>query len=281
MSIRAEHHTAEEETPVVDAAATQRGQGRHDRIVHHLPAEGVVGPGHRRESTHPTGVGALVAVIDSFVVTCRSHEDGRRAVTRGEDRELVAVEVLLDDEGPPRVAERLSREIAVDARIGLGPGRHDGHSLACSEAIGLDHVGRPEAVEEHLGLFGVGERAIRGSGHTCLDQQLLHPRLGSLELRSVCSGSEDQPAGGSQSIGQAVDQRCLGPDDEQIGIDLFGAIEVDPGMPGFPGETTTSWCRPSASASACSRPPPPTTQTRTISRPDSGIAAGPDQPPPD
>src|ERR1700722_18506783 len=38
---------------------------------------------------------------------------------------------------------------------------------------------------------------------------------------------------------------------------------VIPGMPGFPGVTTTSAVRPRAVASACSRPPDPTTQTFT------------------
>ena len=40
-----------------------------------------------------------------------------------------------------------------------------------------------------------------------------------------------------------------------------GGTGTDPGMPGFPGVTTTSWDRPRTWARACSRPPDPTTQT--------------------
>src|SRR6185295_13143925 len=42
-----------------------------------------------------------------------------------------------------------------------------------------------------------------------------------------------------------------------------GGVTTEPGMPGLPGVTTTSAVRPSATASACSRPPEPTTQTLT------------------
>src|SRR5690606_23563201 len=52
-----------------------------------------------------------------------------------------------------------------------------------------------------------------------------------------------------------------------------GGVATEPGMPGLPGVTTTSASRPSTSASACSRPPLPMTQTFTAAV----LADGPDQ----
>ena len=71
---------------------------------------------------------------------------------------------------------------------------------------------------------------------------------------------------GPQAVGQAVDQRRLGPDDHQVGLDLLDrgvAHLIGAAMPGLPGVTTTSAVRARTWASACSRPPLPTTQTFT------------------
>ena len=107
------------------------------------------------------------------------------------------------------------------------------------------------------------ERAVAGGGHAGRHEHLLHPRLRALEPRTVGAGPEHQLALGPEPIGQAVDQRHLGPDHEQVGVAApRAARSTEPGMPGLPGVTTTSAVRASTSARACSRPPQPTTQTR-------------------
>ena len=81
-------------------------------------------------------------------------------------------------------------------------------------------------VQHELGvpvkLVGLGEGAVAGGGHAGVDEHLLHPRLGALEAGAVGTGAEHQAAGGPQLVGQAGDQRCLGPDDVEIGVDRRG-----------------------------------------------------------
>ena len=109
---------------------------------------------------------------------------------------------------------------------------------------------------------GLGEGAVAGGGHAGVDEHLLHPRLGALEAGTVGTGAEHQPAGGPQLVGQAVDQRRLRADDEEVGVDLRRpGCRPSRGCPGCPGVTTTSRCRRRTVARACSRPPEPTTQT--------------------
>ena len=55
-----------------------------------------------------------------------------------------------------------------------------------------------------------------------VDQDLLHPGLGPFQPGAVGARPEHQPAAGPQPVGQAVDQRRLGPDHVQVGVDLRG-----------------------------------------------------------
>src|SRR3546814_48761 len=56
---------------------------------------------------------------------------------------------------------------------------------------------------------------------------------------------------------------CSGPTTNRSASMASAGVSTDPGMPGLPGVTTTSAVRASTIASACSRPPDPTTQTFT------------------
>ena len=51
--------------------------------------------------------------------------------------------------------------------------------------------------------------------------ELLHVGLRTLETGPVRARSEDEPPPGPQPVGEAVDERRLRPDDEQIGLDLL------------------------------------------------------------
>ena len=77
---------------------------------------------------------------------------------------------------------------------------------------------------------GVGRRR-----HAGRDQQLLHPRLRALEPGAVGPGPEHERPLAPQPVGQPVDQGRLGPDHEQVGLDLLGGVATEPGMPGLPG----------------------------------------------
>src|SRR5690606_3644826 len=75
--------------------------------------------------------------------------------------------------------------------------------------------------------------------------------------------STSRPAARSSSARPAT-SGASGPMTYRSASTSVGGVPTDPGMPGLPGVTTTSALRPSTWASACSRPPDPTTQTRMV-----------------
>jgi len=75
---------------------------------------------------------------------------------------------------------------------------------------------------------------VAGGRYTGGRDQLLHPGLGALETGAVGTGSEDEPAVGTQTISETVDERDLGSDDEQVRVDLVRWRVHAAGNPGVP-----------------------------------------------
>ena len=63
-------------------------------------------------------------------------------------------------------------------------------------------------------------------------EQLLHVGLRALHLRAVRTWSDDEPTCRAQAISQAVDQRDLGADDDEIRVDVLRAAGIGPDRPG-------------------------------------------------
>ena len=120
--------------------------------------EGLVGShvGDRRVAAHSSRVGPLVVVADPLVVLRGGHRDHGLPVAEGEQRELFAFEMLLEDDAAARLAEAGVEEerpqrLARGARIG-----RDDHALPRGETVGLQHSGVGGAVDLGLrGLVGV------------------------------------------------------------------------------------------------------------------------------
>ena len=96
------------------AAARHR---RDDRPVHRvddLLDLGRAEAGHRRVAAHAAGVGPLVAVEDPLVVLGRGERHDVLAVAEREQRELLALEELLQHDG--RLAEAPLGEEDLDRR---------------------------------------------------------------------------------------------------------------------------------------------------------------------
>ena len=92
----------------------------------------------RRVGAHAAGVWAAIAVEDPLVVARRGHRDRALAVAEREQRELLALQVLLDDDRLAcRSGARRGRRRSARARGGLVGGDHD--ALAGGEAVGLQH----------------------------------------------------------------------------------------------------------------------------------------------
>ena len=105
----------------------------------------------------------------------------------------------------PAALQRLARRALV-----LG----DHHPLARGQAVGLDH--RRVALDDRHGLVQVGDHAVVGRGHAGRGHDLLGEGLGALQPRRRAARPEAGDAGLGQRVGQAVDERRLGPHDHEV-----------------------------------------------------------------
>ena len=174
-------------------------------------------------------------VAGPLEVLGRSEGYGAGAVADGEHRQLGAAQTLLDDDCAPRVAEGCTRELGPHVLGRLVEGLGDEHALAGGETVGLHHIRSGQCLEELEGAVEVGERAVARRGHARVGQHLLHPRLGALEAGTVGTRTEDELAALAEAVGQPFDQRCLGADHVQVGVDLLGGRRGGPRDAGVAG----------------------------------------------
>ena len=66
--------------------------------------------------------------------------------------------------------------------------------------------------------------AKRAVGTPAALEDLLHEGLGPLEERAVGARARGRPGPGPQAVGQAGDQRRLGADDVEVGLDLLDRL---------------------------------------------------------
>jgi hypothetical protein len=96
-------------------------------------------PGTGEYEPMPPVIGPAVAVEDALVVLRRRHRHRALAVAQGQQRQLLALEVLLDHHalGPvPALHEQRPRALARRALVG-----RDHHAPSRPQPVGLDHVG--------------------------------------------------------------------------------------------------------------------------------------------
>ena len=188
--------------------------------------------------------------------------------------------------GAAGVAERLAREVGAHrvARVGerLGddarPCPRRGRRSSPRRAARASSRNASAASSSSA----PNARVARGR-HAGVGQHLLHPRLRALEPRAGGAGTEREAAARAHRVGDAGDERHLGPDDDEVDVEVVGELRDRGGIGGSTGKHSAV-CgdarvagrgehlgRPPATAasahtSACSRPPDPTTRTRTFRR---------------
>ena len=114
----------------------------------------------------------------------------------------------------------------------------DQDTLARGETVGLDDVGSGHRVKVGKGVLLAVEHAELGRGNSGTREELLHECLGSFELGAVGARAKDGLPLGPQIIGEPVDHLLIGPDDEEIGLELRrgrrdarDAVRRDTGVP--------------------------------------------------
>ena len=185
---------------------------------------------HRGVGAHPACVGTRVTIADALVVSRQGERERVSTVGEREDRELFALEQLLDHE---LLAECCDRPQCC-VELVLRPA--DEHSLACGEPVGLDDAGRPR--DGHR----LRERHAR-SAHDVLGEALR-----PFDARGRGARPEDGHTAPAELVGDAGDERRLRPDHDEVGAErprqleqalgVLGADRVtlpDPGDARVPG----------------------------------------------
>ena len=252
-------------------------------VARDLGGPGLVDAGHGRVGAHAAGVRASVAVEDPLVVLGGRERHGGLAVAQRQQRQLLALQVLLDDHAPRAEAAGDEEVLERRARRRLGrarrrrPCRRPGRRT--SRRPGSASIGR-EAV-----LHGVARPASSAVGTPAAAMTSLAKAFERLQRAAARVGPEGRAPPLLQRVDEARDERRLGPDDGQP--DVLVARPARRARRGRRRRRRTSarrprsrGCRartgpPAAAASAasartiaCSRPPEPTTRrTLAPSRP--------------
>ena len=198
------------------AAMTHGVDGGLRHARHDLVGQGGRRPRQRRVGTHPAGVRPAVAIGQPLEVLRRLEGQHAHAVAQAEQRDLRAVQELLDHDH--RATRLAGQTMGQGGRAVVG--HHD--PFATSEPVVLHDVRRPQRVDRGLELARRPAHVGQRRGHLGLRHHVLGEGLAALELRRLGGRPEAGDAGSPHGIGDARDQGCLGTDHDQVGAPASG-----------------------------------------------------------
>ena len=109
---------------------------------------------------HAAGVGSAVAVVARLVVLRGRHRQDGFAVDDADETGFLAGQELLDHDAMTGFAEAIAGQHVVDRGVGLGAVGGDDHTLAGSEAVGLDHHRESEFAGVGLCRLDLGKALV-------------------------------------------------------------------------------------------------------------------------
>ena len=152
----------------------------------------------------------------------RGQQQGPLAVDQRENRNLLAVHVLLDHDLFAGRAELAAGHGVLQRRLGLRQGHGDRDALTGGEAIGLDHDWRAPVADIGLGVLQLREARVASGRDSILGAKVFHVALRALQLGRRRRGTENTDALGRQPVGEAKAERILRADHDQVDRLLFG-----------------------------------------------------------
>ena len=111
---------------------------RRDARFAYRSLHGFVPPWRRAVATHPTGIRALVSIVDTLVIARGDEGRYRNPVGEAEDRQLLTREAVLDQYVVPCVAEFAVQHHLRQRRLGLIEALCNNDAFARCEPIRLD-----------------------------------------------------------------------------------------------------------------------------------------------
>ncbi len=122
------------------------------------------------------------------------------------------------------MTEGLPRQLVDDVSFSFRQGVGHEDALPSRESVGLDHPRGGETPQEGNRRSHLGEGSKSCRWDTGVVEQFLHEGLRALELRSVGTRTNDEPSHGPKPIGQAIDERSLGSNDDEVAGDVLWSL---------------------------------------------------------
>ena len=178
-----------------------------------------------RIGAHAAGVGAGIALSDTFVVLRGGKDDVVAAGDDDEDAGFFTEEAVFDEQLAARGAEFIAGEHFADGGLGLGERLGHDDAFARGEAIGFDDDrdrACPQVSERRLNRI----KKRRGrSWDAVLEENFFGENFRGFEARAVGAGTVNGNAEGAQAVGEAEREWDLGTDDDEG--DVFALHERD------------------------------------------------------
>ena len=176
----------------------------------------------RGVGSHAAGVGPGVPLADPLVIFGRGQRKNVLAVGQGDERDLFARQVLLDDHPVAGGAEAALLEEGDQRLLELVAGLRDQHPLAGGQAVGLEHH-RQTHLPGRLARLGQVVDHLAGGGRDGVAlHELLGEDLAAFEPRGLPAGTEhlEPPAG--ELVRQTEGQRQLRADHGEVDLQIRG-----------------------------------------------------------
>ena len=222
--VAVDHEAGIENALEGDAPFSQRRDGGFENLACDSCEEFRVDYGSRGVGPHAARVRARIPFSDAFVVLRTRQRQHGVAIGECDEGGFFAHQFFFDDDASARGAENLVAHDRIDGLSRLVDRFANRHAFSGREAIGFDHDGRADFLQVLVRGLGVLKGAVGCCRDACFFEELLGEGLAGLELGTVLVGAEGTQPAPREFVDQPTRQRCLGPDDGEVDLLLFGQV---------------------------------------------------------
>ena len=196
--------------------------GGQNHPLHHCGEDGV---GHNRRGgvgTHAAGIGAGIALTNTFVILRGGHGQHVLAIDHHDKARLLALKKAFHDNPRAGVTELVIGEHVVDGHLGFILRHCHNHPFPRGEAVGLDDDRCALLSNIGQSRLDVGKHRIGCGGDVVPREKILGKGFAALQLRRTGGGAKAGQVEFGESVHNPGNQWRLGTDNGQCAALLPG-----------------------------------------------------------